>query len=309
MDKQMLEILSKPFDPQYIGHLPRVTCRDCKDASRGSRQSSCGRHKMINCKVCKNFLSEAHQHDSYVSHADVENRLNNADPNWTYEPLAFDENGFPLAVLDVDGNWIMWIRMTVGGVTRLGVGSLHEVPNKDAKAANVPQDDLRKKLISDALKNAAMRFGVGLELWSIADRLEVCGSGDDDMRSASMDDAQLVAAPTQQDATVDGSLDLLEDGVELLDTTASVNATAGDVGFADDDYKEPAAPKEALIAEAMVNRIRKMFTDFHKTLPEQREYTSSVVGREVAKLTELTRKEGAMVVKALQADLESLVSE
>ncbi len=85
----------------------------------------------------------------YVGHAAVTDRLLKVDPEWTWEPFATDERGLP--VLDADGN--LWIRLTVCGVTRPGVG--------DGKNA--------KELISDALRNAAMRFGVALDLWSKED--------------------------------------------------------------------------------------------------------------------------------------------
>lgn len=82
----------------------------------------------------------------YVGHAAVTDRLLEVDPTWTWEPLAFSESGLP--ALDEDGN--LWIRLTVGGVTRLGVGDGRNM----------------KERIGDALRNAAMRFGVALDLWS-----------------------------------------------------------------------------------------------------------------------------------------------
>lgn len=85
----------------------------------------------------------------YVGHAAVTDRLLKVDPSWTWEPFATDEQGLP--VLDSEGN--LWIHLTVCGVTRPGVG--------DGKNA--------KELISDALRNAAMRFGVALDLWSKED--------------------------------------------------------------------------------------------------------------------------------------------
>jgi hypothetical protein len=49
----------------------------------------------------------------------------------------------------------MWGELTVLGQTRLGVGSArHDKP------------DLDKELIGDFLRNAAMRFGISLSLWS-----------------------------------------------------------------------------------------------------------------------------------------------
>jgi hypothetical protein len=93
----------------------------------------------------------------FVGHASVTDRLLDVDPEWTWEPLAFAANGTPLWTVDA-GNAVMWIRLTVAGVSRLGVGIVKD-----------NTDDLEKKLISDALKNAAMRFGVALSLWSKED--------------------------------------------------------------------------------------------------------------------------------------------
>lgn len=87
----------------------------------------------------------------FVGHAAVTDRLLSVDPEWSWEPFAVDSYGLP--ALDADGN--LWIRLTVCGVTRIGVG--------DGKNA--------KERIGDALRNAAMRFGVALALWS-KDELE-----------------------------------------------------------------------------------------------------------------------------------------
>jgi hypothetical protein len=90
----------------------------------------------------------------YVGHAAVTDRLLQADAGWTWEPLAFDADGAPLIQFR-NGEATMWIRLTVDGVSRLGVGSAQE-----------GSFELHKQLISDALRNAAMRFGVALDLWS-----------------------------------------------------------------------------------------------------------------------------------------------
>jgi hypothetical protein len=87
----------------------------------------------------------------YVGHAAVTDRLLKVDPEWQWEPLAVDEYGLP--VLDEDRN--LWIKLTVNGVTRLGVGDGRNM----------------KERIGDALRNAAMRFGVALDLWT-KDELE-----------------------------------------------------------------------------------------------------------------------------------------
>jgi hypothetical protein len=83
----------------------------------------------------------------YVGHAAVTDRLLTVDPEWNWEPFAtHPQSGLPL--LDEKGN--LWIRLTVCGVTRIGVG--------DGKSL--------KECIGDALRNAAMRFGVALDLWA-----------------------------------------------------------------------------------------------------------------------------------------------
>lgn len=75
----------------------------------------------------------------------VTDRLNTVDPTWTWEPVALNEQGLP--AYDQAGG--LWIRLTVGGVTRLGYG---DGPDP-------------KQRIGEAISNAAMRFGVALDLW------------------------------------------------------------------------------------------------------------------------------------------------
>lgn len=86
----------------------------------------------------------------YVGHADVTDRLLSVDPEWTWEPVGFDSNGTP-----VISNKGLWIKLTVCGVTRYGFG--------DAGEKNGP--NAVKEMIGDAIRNAAMRFGVALDLW------------------------------------------------------------------------------------------------------------------------------------------------
>lgn len=93
----------------------------------------------------------------YVGHAAVTDRLLKVDPLWTWEPLATADDGGPLVRIggkDAE----LWIRMTVCGVTRIGVGT-----------APAGSFELAKQLVSDAIRNAAMRFGVALDLWSRED--------------------------------------------------------------------------------------------------------------------------------------------
>ena len=92
---------------------------------------------------------------AYVGHAALTDRLLDADPAWTWEPLSMNPNGLP--VMDELGG--MWIRLTVCGVTRLGYGH----------AGSKTGGDAVKEVIGDALRNAAMRFGAALDLWHKGD--------------------------------------------------------------------------------------------------------------------------------------------
>ena len=101
-------------------------------------------------------------HIDYVGHGDVTIRLLEADPEWNWEPKAEDEHGLPVFDTNARGEPVgLWIKLTACGVTRLGYGS---VPDG--------QFDAVKVLIGDALRNAAMRFGVALDLWAKGDRAD-----------------------------------------------------------------------------------------------------------------------------------------
>ena len=91
---------------------------------------------------------------SFVGHAAVTDRLLAVDPLWWWEPMAVDERGLPLIEYGKT-EAVMWIKLHVCNMTRLGVGT-----------CAVNGFELHKQLISDAIRNAAMRFGVALDLWS-----------------------------------------------------------------------------------------------------------------------------------------------
>ncbi|MFF5261299.1 hypothetical protein ACFY4C_20345 [Actinomadura viridis] len=155
LDNKALLKLLEPFSEEEIGKLPRVTCRDCSDY-----RTTCQKHTKQRCNTCQAYVSEQHIHLDYVGHADVTRRLLEVDPAWQWEPVAEDENGLPLLDTDDKGNPVgLWIKLTVLGVTRRGYGSC---PSN--------QTDAVKVLIGDALRNAAMRFGVALGLWAKGDR-------------------------------------------------------------------------------------------------------------------------------------------
>ncbi len=108
----------------------------------------------------------------YVGHAEITRVLLEVDPGWTWEPLAIVD-GRPAIHLhagtvkrrETEVQVVMatmWGRLTLDGVTRVAVGSVE---------AHKP--DLDKELVSDFLRNAAMRFGIALSLWMKDDPAQV----------------------------------------------------------------------------------------------------------------------------------------
>jgi hypothetical protein len=140
----MAKALRAPFPPDQVGKLPRVTCGDCSD-----KRKTCDKHQKKVCRTCKAYVSERHTHLDYVGHAHVTERLLAVDPDWSWEPFALNGMGLP-ALDDVGG---LWIRLKIGGKVMIGYG---DAPGKERAV---------KELIGDAIRNAAMRFGVALDLW------------------------------------------------------------------------------------------------------------------------------------------------
>lgn len=129
-----------------VEKLPKPKWRGAWDGGRASRCQECGGYHVIENTI----------HLSYCGHAAVTDRLLDVDSLWTWEPLAVTPEGLPL--FDKFGG--LWIKLTVLGVTRLGYG---DATGKPAGSTAV------KEIIGDAIRNAAMRFGVALDLWSKAD--------------------------------------------------------------------------------------------------------------------------------------------
>jgi hypothetical protein len=89
----------------------------------------------------------------FVGHAEITRILIDVDVNWSWEPCGWD-NGRP-AIHEVNGMAVRWGYLTILGKTMLGVGS-----------ARSDKPDLVKELIGDFIRNASMRFGICLSLWS-----------------------------------------------------------------------------------------------------------------------------------------------
>lgn len=103
---------------------------------------------------------------SYVGHAAVTEMLLRHDPLWSWRPVGTDMNGSPIVDRNADGRPIgMWIYLTIFDHHRMGYGSVEPTDRRS-------DGDLIKEIIGDGIRNAAMRFGIALNLWSKND-LEV----------------------------------------------------------------------------------------------------------------------------------------
>lgn len=143
-----LALLREPFAPNHISKLPKPTKQQTDmvkaDFKKGTR-----------CQICGSWHHPDVNHLDYVGHAALTDRLLDTDPEWFWEPVAFNAEGLPA----FDRNGGLWIKLTVLGVSRLGYGHAGDKAGGDAI----------KEIIGDALRNAAMRFGAALDLWHKGD--------------------------------------------------------------------------------------------------------------------------------------------
>lgn len=219
--------LSQPFQPNQISKLPKIWCPKCSKAP----YKECDNHKKQRCDVCDSKITEAHLHLDYVGHAELTGRLLEVDPLWTWEPLAFDADGLP----KFDQNGGLWIRLTVAGHQRLGYG--------DAQGKTGP--NAVKEAIGDALRNAGMRFGAALNLWSKTD-----------MDEADAETKNLEAEPSREDR-LEALYALMQKRWGHLEGLRAVKVQVGEELFHESQVQD-AAGKMRLFGELIDDRIREL---------------------------------------------------
>lgn len=218
MDEQHAALLRKPFPANVIGKLPK-----------GGANLD------------------------FVGHAATTDRLLQVDPDWTWEPMATDEHGLPM--LDRSGN--LWIRLTVCGHTRIGVG--------DGKSA--------KECIGDAIRNAAMRFGVALDLWSKDELEQTSGEGGQKLRATLASAPPLPPAPLTETAlAAEPASKAAASNLISTPQLAKIGALMGEIGIKERD--------------------------------ERLGYVAHVIGHGVESSKDLTKAEASKVIEALVADAE-----
>ena len=103
----------------------------------------------------------------FLGHGNATRALIESDPLWAWRPMAYDEDGLPKFDLDKNGEPCgLWIVLTLHGKSLPGYGSV-----EGRKSEKV------KELIGDAIRNAAMRFGLALALWIKDDELGFKNAG------------------------------------------------------------------------------------------------------------------------------------
>lgn len=140
-----LALLRVPFEAHQISKRPKETRKQIDE--RKNRVSGC---MIWKCPECGNAHHKDAVHLDYVGHAAATDRLLDADPRWTWDPVPD-----PVAMGLPTAPGGMWIKLTVDGVSRYGFGSA------DGKTGG----DAIKEIIGDAIRNAGMRFGMALDLW------------------------------------------------------------------------------------------------------------------------------------------------
>jgi hypothetical protein len=192
----------------------------------------------------------------FVGHAAVTDRLNNVcgPDNWDWQPLAVDADGLPL--LNKKGN--LWIKLMVREsaespwVIRLGYG--------DGSTSE-------KELIGDALRNAAMRFGVALDLWSKEE--------------------------------LESNLEHPEN--KNIKPSATAKPAVGSVPV----YS--VAPKPDVMTENQLKMLMALFNELGITERDERISALSItLGRTIESAKELTKAETAKVIDQLKSDIASL---
>lgn len=151
-DQHPWEALRAPFPEDQLELKPQPLKRNDEKKGRCGEDAFASADGMH----CGGWHARA-IHLTYVGHAGITDRLNEVcgEANWSLEPLSYGPDGLP-----VIRNGQLWVKLTIWGITKIEVG--------DADGRGGYEEG--KVIWSDALKRAAMRFGIGTYLWSKSDK-------------------------------------------------------------------------------------------------------------------------------------------
>jgi hypothetical protein len=244
----------------------------------------------------------------FVGHADVTKMLIEIDPEWTWEPVAFDADGLPAYRVE-NGMAHMAGWMTILGVRRLGIGSvMHNKP------------DLLKELASDYLRNASMRFGICLSLWTKQEWDDVAYTPSAPVarpvQSKPATSYEEVPPPTDADYTEDSDEAVFtksEGLMKIREATQKVGRTmpASEIAshFQGSEFvevadsakprgvKNPAEPA----SPAQVGKLTALCINQKYTKPERLDMASQLAGRTIGDFKELRKGEASELISILIA--------
>ena len=246
--------LRAEFPPEAQGKLPRSTCRACSN----SPNKRCEQHTWVtNCPECRGSHSSATMHIDFIGHADVTARLLEVDPHWFWRPWTPEE----VSALPPPYRNGLWIWLNVLGVERAGFG--HAENDRQRGGDEV------KVAIGDALRNAAMRFGIALDLWAKGDREWAHAAKDEGYQNPPMDPTPPREQTAEQGRAWNGPdtatllmhLDAAAQtaGVTYEQATARWRKANGDLSVDDLDQQPPW--KIAPLLDAVQKRAREVVAE------------------------------------------------
>ena len=195
-----LQVLQRDFAEDEIGLRPQVWCPACRDKDKGGPQKACGMskdargsggvdHVRAKCKLCGQNITAAHMHLSYVGHAHLTQRLNEADPRWTWRPardvpdevmlaaiatgnaelLKMVLSAYPPKIIEMEiptsrgtaTERVMWGELVIHD----DVGNEIVMPGVGDAIGKAWGPNALKEMVGDLLRNAGMRRGAALNLW------------------------------------------------------------------------------------------------------------------------------------------------
>lgn len=252
---------------------------------------------------------------NYISHGLITERLNKADPGWSSEVLTEHLYKDPnTGRLHCEG---VTIALTVNGVRRVEAGG----PQRQDGFSNEI-----KNAYSDALKRAAMRFGVALEMWEslvdseddedytaevyqVATRVEaapiptasVAAVGPD--QPAMMRQLRYLQAAAKE-AGLDGvALDAASErefGVKAADLSRRDCSTLIDIIQTGGGTPKPA---EALITQGQMTQMGELMRGLGWHIEHRRNWAKKHGG--TANVQELTQENAAHMIAMLQKELDT----
>ena len=178
----------------------------------------------------------------FVGHADVTKFLLETDPNWRWVPIEW-KDGRP-AIHVENGMATMWGELTVLGQSRLGVGSVR---------ADKP--DLDKELVSDFIRNAAMRFGFCLSLWTKQEWEDLGGKPSSVTTTRATGQAQQRNITSQPVEPVDTDAPLTQEQIEAF------NAACGKAELSPIGIYKTAKVKFGSAKQSDLAELRKAFKE------------------------------------------------